>query len=180
VVRKIGSAISELPPAGADKEAGVDGDIVIDGMADDERQAVIALWARCGLTRPWNDPGADIDLALATEAATVLVARVGGRLVGAMIAGHDGHRGAIYYLGVDPDSRRGGVGRALVRAAEAWCRSRGVPKVNLLVRNENQAVLAFYAALGYRPTDCVSLYHTLDPERAEREQAEKADWKARV
>lgn len=155
----------------------MDRDIEIDGMADDERQAVIALWARCGLTRPWNDPDADIDLALATETAAVLVARVGGSLVGAAMTGHDGHRGAIYYLVVDPDCRRGGVGRALVQAAEDWCRSRGVPKVNLLVRNENQAVLAFYAALGYLPTNCVSLYHTLDPARAEREQAEKANWK---
>lgn len=158
----------------------MDRDVVIDGMVDDERQAVVALWARCGLTRPWNDPAADIDMAQATENATVLVARIGGRLVGAAMTGHDGHRGAIYYLGVDPDCRRGGIGRTLVRAAEDWCRSRGAPKVNLLVRNENQAVLAFYAALGYRPTDCVSLYQTLDPARAEREQAEKADWAARV
>jgi len=152
--------------------------MAIGEMASDERETVIALWSRCGLTRPWNDPEADMALAEATEAATILVARAGGSIVGAAMTGHDGHRGALYYLGVDPRCRRGGIGRALVAAAEAWCRSRGAPKLNLLVRNENQAVLAFYAALGYLPTNSISLYRTLDPERAERERAEKAAWAA--
>lgn len=152
--------------------------LVIDEMDGAERAAIISLWERCGLTRPWNDPAADVALAERTESATVLVARREGRIVGAAMTGHDGHRGALYYLGVDPDERRGGVGRALVEAAEAWCRARGAPKLNLLVRNENQAVLAFYKALGYLPTDSISLYRTLDPERADRERAEKAAWAA--
>lgn len=117
-------------------------------------------------------------LAEATENAAVLVARAEGRIVGAAMTGHDGHRGALYYLGVDPDCRRGGIGKALVRAAEDWCKTRGAPKLNLLVRNENQVVLAFYAALGYLPTNCVSLYRTLDAGRAERERTEKAAWAA--
>lgn len=150
--------------------------IVIGEMAGEERETVVALWSRCGLTRPWNDPEADVALVEATENATILVARAGERIVGAAMTGHDGHRGALYYLGVDPDQRRGGVGRALVRAAEDWCRSHGAPKVNLLVRNENQAVLAFYAALGYSPTNSVSLYRTLDSERAEQERIEKVAW----
>ncbi|MCM5555667.1 GNAT family acetyltransferase [Pleomorphomonas sp. NRKKF1] len=153
--------------------------LVIDEMDGAEREAVIALWTRCGLTRPWNDPVADMALAETTENATVLVARRNGRIVGAAMTGHDGHRGALYYLGVDPDQRCGGVGRALVEAAEGWCRARGAPKLNLLVRSENQAVLAFYAALGYRPTDSISLYRTLDPEREEREREQKAEWAAR-
>ncbi len=152
--------------------------LVIDEMDGTEREAVIAVWTRCGLTRPWNDPAADMALAETTENATILVARRNGRIVGAAMTGHDGHRGALYYLGVDPDQRCGGVGRALVEAAEGWCRARGAPKLNLLVRSENQAVLAFYEALGYRPTDSISLYRTLDPERAERERAQKADWAA--
>lgn len=155
-----------------------DVEVLIGEMASEERQTVIALWGRCGLTRPWNDPEADVALALRTDNATVLVARAGESVVGAAMTGHDGHRGALYYLGVDPDQRRGGIGRALVRAAEAWCRSRGAPKLNLLVRSENQAVLAFYASLGYLPTESISLYRTLDPERVEWERAEKAAWAA--
>lgn len=155
-----------------------DVEVSIAEMANEEQQTVIALWGRCGLTRPWNDPEADVALALETEGATVLVARADGNIVGAAMTGHDGHRGALYYLGVDPDHRRGGVGRALVQAAEAWCLSRGAPKLNLLVRSENHAVLAFYAALGYLPTNSISLYRTLDPDRVEWERAEKAAWAA--
>lgn len=157
---------------------GVERKVVVSEMTSAEREAVIALWVRCGLTRPWNDPEADMALAEVTENATILVARDGENLVGAAMTGHDGHRGALYYLGVDPDTRRGGIGRALVQAAEAWCRSRGAPKLNLLVRMENQAVLAFYEALGYLPTNSISLYRTLDSERAERERAEKEAWAA--
>lgn len=152
--------------------------LVVNDMERQERDAVIDLWRRCGLTRPWNDPEADVDLALASGNSTVLVARDGGRLAGAVMTGHDGHRGAIYYLGVDPAARRGGVGRALVRAAEVWCEARGVPKVNLLIRAENLGVLAFYEALGYLPTNSISLYRTIDAARGEREKAEKAAWAA--
>lgn len=156
----------------------IEREVVVGEMTAAERETVVALWTRCGLTRPWNDPEADMALAEATDNATILVAREGGTVVGAAMTGHDGHRGALYYLGVDPDNRRGGVGRALVQAAEAWCRSRGAPKLNLLVRMENQAVLAFYEELGYLPTNSISLYRTLDPERAARERAEKAAWAA--
>lgn len=142
--------------------------------------AVVALWRGAGLTRPWNDPEADAALALCGAASAILVALRGERIVGAAMTGHDGHRGAVYYLAVAADCRRLGIGRALVRAAEDWCRARGVPKLNLLVRKENHAVMAFYAALGYADTDSVSLYRTLDPERGEREKAEKAAWKAKL
>jgi len=152
--------------------------IVVSEITDTEVAAVVALWARCGLTRPWNDPVDDIRICRETGHGAVLVARDGAAVVGACMTGHDGHRGAIYYLAVDPDRRRGGLGRVLVDAAEAWCRARGVPKVNLLVRKENTAVLAFYEELGFRDTDSMSLWHHLDPETGAREAEMKAAWAA--
>ena len=113
-----------------------------------------------------------------TGHGAVLTATVGERLVGACMVGHDGHRGAIYYLGVDPEARRHGLGRRLVAAAEDWVRTRGIPKINLLVRKENAGVLAFYEALGWRDTETVCLYRALDPERAETEARMKAEWAA--
>jgi len=149
-------------------------------LADAEIDAVIDLWSRCGLTRPWNDPVADVRLARTSGHGEVLAARDEGRIVAAAMVGHDGHRGAIYYLAVDPAHRRGGLGRRLVAAAEAWCRARGVPKINLLVRRENAGVLAFYAAIGFADTDCVSLWKAVDPDRAAHETALKAEWAARL
>jgi ribosomal protein S18 acetylase RimI-like enzyme len=147
---------------------------------DADIPAVVALWGRCNLTRPWNDPVEDIRIARASGHGAILVARDGDTVVGAAMTGHDGHRGAIYYLAVEPGARRAGLGRALVAACEAWCRARGVPKVNLLVRKENPGVLAFYEALGYRDTDAVCLYHNLDPDKGAREVAMKAAWAQRL
>ncbi len=127
-----------------------------------ERACVIALWETCGLTRPWNDAAADFDFALAGPASTVIVLRESGRVVGSAMVGHDGHRGALYYLAVDPARQRQGLGRRLMDAVEHWLRTQGVPKLNLLVRRENAAVIGFYAALGYADTDCMSLGKRLD------------------
>lgn len=154
--------------------------VVVAAPAEIDVAAVVALWERCGLTRPWNDPVDDIRIARDTGHGTVLVATAGARLLGAAMVGHDGHRGAIYYLGVDPEARRLGIGRRLVEAAEDWVRARGVPKINLLVRKENAGVLAFYEALGWRDTQTVCLYRSLDPEKAETEARQKAEWAARL
>jgi len=78
------------------------------------------------------------------------------------MVGHDGHRGSVYYLAVDPASQRQGLGRRLMADVEAWLRARGVPKLNLLVRTANAAVIGFYAALGYGDNDCLSLGKRLD------------------
>lgn len=108
-----------------------------------DRAQVVALWQKCGLTRPWNDPAADFDRALAQGA--VLIAQDGA---GAVMVGDDGHRGWIYYLAVSPGRRGEGLGRALITAAEAWLRVRGCAKVQLMVREDNAAALGFYERLG--------------------------------
>lgn len=114
-----------------------------------DRSAVIALWQSCGLTRPWNDPDSDISFCIARPESTILVGERDGRIVASVMTGHDGHRGWLYYLAVDPGLQKAGLGRAMVTAAEDWLTARGVPKVMLMVRPENEKVRAFYDALGY-------------------------------
>lgn len=135
--------IAPIPP-----ESGEDPDIVAE---------VVALWRACGLTRPWNDPVADLRLAVAGPASTVLAGRQAGRLVATVMVGHDGHRGAVYYVAVDPAAQGRGHGRAIMAAAEAWLRERGVPKLNIMVRRENAKVRAFYDALGAGEDDVIVL-----------------------
>jgi hypothetical protein len=110
---------------------------------------VAALWQTCRLTRPWNDPAADIALARRGSNATVLIGRDGGLIVATVLAGHDGHRGWVYYLAVDPDHRHKGYGRVMMDAAEHWLRERGIEKLQLLVRPDNKGVKNFYQSLGY-------------------------------
>jgi ribosomal protein S18 acetylase RimI-like enzyme len=134
---------------------------VIAPLGHDAIPAAVALWQAAGLTRPWNDPVADARRALDGPASTILAAHEGERLVGTVMVGHDGHRGWVYYLAVADDCRRAGHGRALMAAAMDWLRAAGVPRLNLMVRQGNTAVLGFYQALGFRLSDVQVLQHDL-------------------
>lgn len=114
-----------------------------------DRETAVALWEVCGLTRPWNDPVADFDRALAGPTSAVLGLLDGDGLVSTAMVGEDGHRGWMYYVAVDPARQGVGAGRRMVDEAEAWLRNRGVVKVNLMVRDDNSAAVAFYERLGY-------------------------------
>jgi ribosomal protein S18 acetylase RimI-like enzyme len=118
---------------------------------------VIALWGACGLTRPWNDPAADFARAVAGPASAILLLREGDALVASVMLGFDGHRGWVYYLAVAPERRRAGLGRTMMDAAEAWLRARGAPKIQLMVREDNEAALGFYEALGLERQKVVTL-----------------------
>ena len=88
-------------------------------IADDDVEAVIALWQHCGLTRPWNDPASDIALARRNANSTVLVGRDGDTIVATAMVGHDGHRGWGSYVAWTPQT---GEGRwpPIMAAAEQW------------------------------------------------------------
>ncbi|MGE0241900.1 MAG: GNAT family acetyltransferase [Parvibaculaceae bacterium] len=116
---------------------------------------VIALWAECGLVRPWNDVRRDIDFARGKENSEILVGLAEDQIASSVMVGHDGHRGWLYYVAVAPAFQGRGLGKATVRAAEAWLKERGVWAVNLNIRGENATVRAFYAALGYEPRDVI-------------------------
>jgi ribosomal protein S18 acetylase RimI-like enzyme len=131
-------------------------------IADADVAAVIALWRRCDLTRPWNDPAADIAMARKGQNATVLVGRDGHDIAASVLVGHDGHRGWVYYVSVDPDRRGKGYGRSIMTAAEAWLRERGIEKLQLMVRKDNAKVQAFYETLDYQERERVIYAKWLD------------------
>ncbi len=115
-----------------------------------DTDAVVELWHAAGLTRPWNDPYLDIERKLRVQPELFLVAATDdGGIVGSVMAGYDGHRGWLYYLASDPARQREGIARSLVEEAERLMTAMGCPKVQLMVRAENEAVLGFYDALGY-------------------------------
>ena len=123
---------------------------------------VVALWSRIfpeygNPARPHREPRANVERKLAFADGLFWLAERGGRIVGTAMAGYDGHRGWLYSVGVDPEQRRGGVGRALVAEAERALSALGCPKVNLQVFAENEAAQAFWREVGYVPDAVVSL-----------------------
>lgn len=121
-----------------------------------DQEAVIALWIRCGLTRPWNNPHADIERKLAVAPDLFLVGEIDGSIVASVMGGYEGHRGWINYLAVDPSMQRRGLGRQMMEAAEARLQARGCPKINLQVRDTNEQATGFYRAIGYAVDPVVS------------------------
>lgn len=122
-----------------------------------DETAVIALWQRCELTRPWNDPHKDIQRKLKVQPELFLLGEIDDKVVASVMAGFDGHRGWINYLAVCPTQRRRGLGRQLMEEVERRLTALGCPKLNLQVRSDNQAVLTFYRNLGYQVDEVVSL-----------------------
>ena len=123
--------------------------LAVTEITDGDLADVITLWRRAGLVREWNDPTGDIALARRDGNATVLLGRVDGAAAASVLVGHDGHRGWVYYVSVDPDHRNKGYGRAIMQAAEDWLRARGILKLQLMVRGDNAKVNAFYQSIGY-------------------------------
>src|SRR5882724_12051612 len=83
---------------------------VIRPFQDADLAAVVALWQTCDLTRPWNPPARDIEFCRSSGHGEIFVAEAAGAIVGTVMAGHDGHRGWLYYVAVDPTRRRDGLG----------------------------------------------------------------------
>ena len=112
-------------------------------------ETVVALWKACGLVVPQNDPVEDIAFCRSSGHGEVFVGELDGEIVAAFMAGHEGHRGWVYYVGVRPDLQRKGLGRQLMYHAESWLLEQGIPKIQLMVRESNEAVCEFYRHLGY-------------------------------
>lgn len=128
-------------------------DVKIRDFSVSDTEMVVALWNRCGLTRPWNDPYKDISRKMSDNNGAFWVADHAEVVVASVMIGYDGHRGSINYLAVVPEYQRSGLGAELMRRAEHFLIERGCPKVSFCVRRNNEAVLAFYQELGYEIDD---------------------------
>ncbi len=121
-------------------------------------KAVIQLWKECGLLSPDNDPVKDIKRKRREHPELFLVALDGKTIVGVLMGGYDGHRGAVNYFGVSPAYQGKGIGRSLMEAVEKKMARLGCPKINLYVRVGNESVMTFYDKHGYsKNTGAVSL-----------------------
>ncbi len=80
---------------------------------------------------------------------TCFIAVMGGKVVGAILAGHDGRRGYIYHTAVVLDRQKCGIGSALVDAAIQALQNEGIHKTALVVFNRNNGGNAFWERRGF-------------------------------
>jgi ribosomal protein S18 acetylase RimI-like enzyme len=123
----------------------------------EDEPAVIDLWHNCGLVRPWNNPGLDIQRKLQVNPELFLIGLWNGQVTASAMGGYEGHRGWVNYLAVKPAYRKLGFGRRIMIELEKQLLERGCPKINLQVRQGNEEALAFYSRIGYKDDAVTSL-----------------------
>jgi len=116
----------------------------------EEVNAVLDLWRQADTTPSVTDTVSDLRRVVASGAANVLVAEVGGRISGSIIGSFDGWRGNIYRLAVHPDHRRQGIACALLSEAEKRLREQGAKRITALVEKNHPLAMKFWEAVGYR------------------------------
>jgi ribosomal protein S18 acetylase RimI-like enzyme len=138
--------------------------VIVRAFQPSDEASVIELWRRCDLLRPWNDPHKDIARKIKVRPDLFLVGELDGAIVATAMAGYDGHRGWINYLGVDPDHRRAGLARQIMSEAERLLRKEGCSKINLQVRSSNAQAIEFYRQIGFAIDDVVSMGKRLESD----------------
>jgi len=139
--------------------------IVIRTGTDADLEAVLALAPRLAVgVAPWRDQAEAIaagrrwlegSLAAAARGdGAVFVAAVADQVLGVISIAPSTHftgerDGYIGELAVAEHASRQGIGRALIGAADAWARDRGLAHLTLHTGARNAGARAFYAALGF-------------------------------
>ena len=130
---------------------------------DVHRVQVKELWRDVlGYQSGHNTPALVIDKKRAMQDGLFFVALDATNVVGTVLAGYDGHRGWLYSVAVLTAHQHKDIGSALVRHAEKALAARGCMKINLQIVGGNEAVTAFYAALGYVVEPRVSMGKRMD------------------
>jgi putative acetyltransferase len=109
-----------------------------------------ALWLRSeGVGLGESDSLEAVGRFLKRNPRLSLTATSGGRVIAAVLCGHDGRRGYLHHLAVSGKWRRRGIGRQLVTGCLERLRAHGIPKCNLFLFAGNRSGRSFWRRLGW-------------------------------
>ena len=116
----------------------------------EDYNAAVELWKRVeGLDVAEGDDRESIRRFLKQNAGLSRVATDGSAIVGAVLCGHDGRRGYIYHLAVDPKYQGRGLGKRLIDECLAGLKRVGLERANILVAKDNPRGLEFWRRCGW-------------------------------
>jgi len=126
------------------------GEITTREFLIDDYDAALQLWQRVeGLEVAEGDDREGVARFLARNRGVSRVAIDGSAVVGVAMCGHDGRRGHVYHLAVDPAYRRYGLGRRLVKECLDGLRRAGVLRAIILVADNNFGGAEFWKRAGW-------------------------------
>jgi ribosomal protein S18 acetylase RimI-like enzyme len=126
---------------------------------------VLALWAGADAHPTTTDDAASVTALVQRDADALLVAEIGGRMVGTLMATWDGWRGNMYRLAVLPDVRRRGIATALVHEGERRLAALGCRRVSALVVDIDDHAADFWVGVDYVRYPMTRYVHSLTPGR---------------
>ena len=138
--------------------------IEIRSFRQEDEAPLIKLGERCELVVAWNDPSKDISRKVQLDPKGLLLGWHDNSLITSVMAGYEGHRGWINYLAVDPEYRRKGLGKTMMKAAETYLEQFECPKINLQIRAKNRQVIEFYKSIGFLQEDVINMGKRLIPD----------------
>jgi len=125
--------------------------LTIRSATPDDISALLDFWKSAAEGTSISDDEAGVGRLIAQDAEAVIIAERDGRMVGTVIAGWDGWRCHLYRLAVDPNSRRQGIGSALLEAAERRFAALGGRRGDAMVLERNELGQSAWRAAGYAP-----------------------------
>ena len=114
--------------------------------------AALALWGHSeGIALTESDNLDSLRAFLRRNPGLSSAAFLGGRLVGAVLCGHDGWRGFLYHLAVAREQRRQGIARQLIHRSLDRLRGTGVRRCSIHLLADNASGMAFWRQAGWTP-----------------------------
>jgi len=125
--------------------------MLIRELSIDDYAALISLWEKAGL--PYKPEGRDskenIKRQIGQDCSIYLVAEIDGKIIGSVLATHDGRKGWINRIAVAPEYRKRGIAAKLVEEVENRIRQLGIDIIACLVEDWNTSSMEVFEKLGY-------------------------------
>lgn len=123
-------------------------------------EGVYSLWMSIKgfAMRSIDDSREGVERFLARNPKTSVVALEEGKIVGAILCGHDGRRGCMYHVCVHEDYRMRGIGKAMVVFAMEALKKEEISKVSLIAFTQNDVGNAFWNRIGWTKREDLNYY----------------------
>ena len=120
-------------------------------MQIEDYEQVYALWLTISgfAIRSVDDSKEGVERFLQRNPGISVVAEEDGKIVGAILCGHDGRRGCLYHVCVDEAYRRHGIGKDMVVYAMKALQDEKINKVSLIAFTQNDIGNAFWNTIGW-------------------------------
>lgn len=132
--------------------------VTISNFTIESYDRVLHLWKQCeGVGLSDSDSKENIQLYLDRNPGLSLIAEQDDKLVGVILAGHDGRRGYLHHLAVSPNNRRQGIGKLMADTCLKRLKDAGILKCHILIFNNNASGLKFWESIGWNFRNDISI-----------------------